>query len=75
MTSNNAIIAAATHYSFESDGSVAVTGRLGSVWVWPDGETSPASVTPGTAGYPAYTDPHHLLEAQRVAATFLAAAH
>ena len=73
MTSNNAIVAAATQYAFESDGSVVVGGRLGGLWVYPNGETFPVSKTPGTPGYPAYTDAAYLAVAQRAAADFLAA--
>ena len=75
MASNNAIVAAATHYSFESDGSVALAGRLGSLWVYPDGVVYATSTVPGTAGFPAYTDPQYLLETQRCAAAYLTAAH
>ena len=76
MASNNAIVAAATHYSFESDGSIVLAGRLGSIRVRPDGATQPVVTTPGAYGYPACSDPAYLLEVQRAAADFLAkAAH
>lgn len=65
------IIEAATHYSFESDDSVVLSGPLGNLWVFQDGTTYPASVVPGTNGYPAYSVPVHLERAKQAAREIL----
>lgn len=66
------IIESATHYSFESDDSVVLSGPLGSIWVFQDGTTYPASTVPGTNGYPAYSTPAHLQRAKEAVRIILA---
>lgn len=67
----NLAIQSATRYSFESDGSVALSGLAGSVWVFPDTTVTPASTEPGTAGYPAYEESEHLARAKQEAREIL----
>ena len=67
----NLIIHSATHYSFESDGSVALSGPQGNAWVLEDGMVHPASSEAGTNGYPAYQVPEHLERAKEQARKLL----
>lgn len=70
--SQQEIIQAATHYSFESDDSVVLSGPLGNLWVYQDGTTYPASTVPGTNGYPAYSMTTHLERAKEAVRIILA---
>lgn len=58
--SQREVIMAATHYVFESDGSVALAGPLGSLWVFKDGSVHPVGTPDSSHGYPGYSDPAHL---------------
>lgn len=69
--SQQEIIQAATHYSFESDDSVVLSGPLGNLWIFQDGSVHPASAVPGTNGYPAYSTPVHLERAKEAARKLL----
>lgn len=66
------LIESATHYSFESDDSVVLSGPLGNLWVYQDGTTYPASTVPGTNGYPAYSMTAHLERAKEAVRIILA---
>lgn len=74
MASIKATIAAADKYAFESDGSVALEGRLGYILVSPGGEYTQSRPTRGDYGWAYHTKSQYLALAQAKAVELLAEA-
>ena len=65
------IIKTATHYAFVQDDSVALSGPMGSLRVFPDGKTSEVDAEPGMPAYPGYEVHFHLESAKGIALEYL----
>lgn len=65
------IVKAATHYAFVQDDSVALSGPMGSLRVFPDGKTSEVDAEPGMPAYPGYVARFHLECAKGIALEYL----